>query len=160
MVFYLFFNKNIKHNSYAEDKTFNRFSKFKLYILHFIPLHRAINVYNHILIHLPPVPHICVRESDEHWVRYWLFAYSTPSHYLNQCWNIVNWAHRNKSHWNIHQNTKLFIQENAFENIVCEMAAILSRGDEWNVYRNDEEVWDLSLQNLWRFVNWRMWKWH
>ena len=26
------------------------------------------------------------------------------------------------------QNTKLFIQENAFENIVSEMAAILSRG--------------------------------
>ena len=26
--------------------------------------------------------------------------------------------------------TKLFIHKNAFENVVCEMAAILSRGDE------------------------------
>ena len=26
------------------------------------------------------------------------------------------------------QNTKLFIHENAFENVICEMVAILSRG--------------------------------
>ena len=32
--------------------------------------------------------------------------------------------------WNFNQNTKTFIQENASENIVCEMAAILSGGDE------------------------------
>ena len=31
---------------------------------------------------------------------------------------------------NFKQNTKLFIHENASENIVCEMAVILSRGDE------------------------------
>ena len=31
---------------------------------------------------------------------------------------------------NITQNIKLFIPENASENIVCEMAAILSGGDE------------------------------
>ena len=35
---------------------------------------------------------------------------------------------RNKLQWNFNQNTKLFIQENASENIVCEMAAIFSRG--------------------------------
>ena len=28
--------------------------------------------------------------------------------------------------WNYNQNTEIFIEENAFENIVCEMAAILS----------------------------------
>ena len=32
------------------------------------------------------------------------------------------------------QNTKLFIHEYAFENIVCEMAAILSRGRWVNDY--------------------------
>ena len=32
--------------------------------------------------------------------------------------------------WNFNQNTQLFIQENAYENIICEMMAILSRGDE------------------------------
>ena len=30
--------------------------------------------------------------------------------------------------WNFNQNTKFFIHENASENIVCEMATILSRG--------------------------------
>ena len=36
---------------------------------------------------------------------------------------IVNWTLGNKLQWNSNQNTKLFIHENAFENIVCEMAA-------------------------------------
>ena len=36
---------------------------------------------------------------------------------------IVNW---NKFQINCNENSKLFIQENMFENVVCEMAAILS----------------------------------
>ena len=36
-----------------------------------------------------------------------------PSHYLNQCWDIVNWTRRNK-HWNFIWNSYIFIQENAF----------------------------------------------
>ena len=55
----------------------------------------------------PLLPHVYVSESGQHWFRQWLVAYSAPSHYLNQCWN-----------------TKLFIDENASENIVYEMAAI------------------------------------
>ena len=47
-----------------------------------------------------------------------------PSHYLNQCWNIVNWTLGNKLQWNLNQNPNIFIQENAFENGVCEMASI------------------------------------
>ena len=35
-----------------------------------------------------------------------------------------------KLQWNFKQNTKLLIHENASQNIVCEIAAILSRGDE------------------------------
>ena len=50
-----------------------------------------------------------------------------PSHYLNQCWVIVNLTLTNKRQWYFNQNTKLFIHENASENIVCEMAASLSR---------------------------------
>ena len=51
-----------------------------------------------------------------------------PSHYLNQCWNIVNWTLRNKLKWNFNRNFCFFIQWNAFKNVVCEMTAILSRG--------------------------------
>ena len=56
----------------------------------------------------------------------WLVAWSAPSHYLNQCRNIVNWTLRNKFQVNLNQNSYIFIQENVFENIVYEMAAILS----------------------------------
>ena len=55
-----------------------------------------------------------------------LVGWSAPSHYLNQCWNIVNWNLTNKLQLNLKRNSYIFIQENAFEN-VCEMAAILSR---------------------------------
>ena len=78
----------------------------------------------------PRVPHTYVIESGQHWFRYWLVAYSPPSRYLNQCWIIVNWAHRNKLQWNFHPNTKLFIHENASEYVVYEMAAIFSRGNK------------------------------
>ena len=56
--------------------------------------------------------YICVDESGEHWFRLWLVAYSAPSHYLNQCWVIVNWALRNRLQWKFNQNTKFFIHEN------------------------------------------------
>ena len=50
-----------------------------------------------------------------------------PSHYLIQCWNIVNWTSGNKFQWNLNQNLYIFIQENAFENVVWNMVFILSR---------------------------------
>ena len=78
--------------------------------------------------HLPLVLHICISESGQHRFRQWLVAYAAPSHYLNQGWVIVNWTLRNKLQWNFNKNTKRFIHENASENIVCEMVAILSWG--------------------------------
>ena len=46
----------------------------------------------------------------------------------NNCWVIVNWTFRNKLQWNINQNMKVFIHENASEIVACEMVAILSWG--------------------------------
>ena len=43
------------------------------------------------------------------------------------CWNIVNSNLRNKLKWNHRQNSFIFIQENAFEIVVCEMVEILYR---------------------------------
>ena len=57
----------------------------------------------------------------------WNVALSVPSHYLNQCRNIVNWSIMNKLQWNFNQNYNIFIQGNVFESVVCEMASILSR---------------------------------
>ena len=38
-------------------------------------------------------------------VQIWLVACSAPSHYLNQCWNIVNCTHGNKLQWNFNRNS-------------------------------------------------------
>ena len=74
--------------------------------------------------HWGRVTHICVSKvniigSDN--------GLSAPSHYLNHCWNIVNRTLRNKLQWNFNQNLYIFIQENAFDNVVCKIGAILSR---------------------------------
>ena len=55
------------------------------------------------------------------------WCHQAPSHYLYQWCLIINW---NKLQWNLNQNTQIFIQENAFENVVCIMAAILFRA-QW-----------------------------
>ena len=81
---------------------------------------------NHFLL----VLHICVSESSHHWFRWWFVAYSAPSQYLNQCFVIVNWTLSNKLQWNFNPNPNNFIHKNTFENVVCEMAVISSRGDE------------------------------
>ena len=76
-----------------------------------------------------------LRPSDAH-IRRWnesslvqimACACSAPSHYRNQCWNIVNWTLRNKLQWNFNRNSDIFFQDNSLESVVCEMAAILSR---------------------------------
>ena len=35
-------------------------------------------------------------------------AWPAPSHYLNQCWNIVNWARGNKLQWYLNRNLYIF----------------------------------------------------
>ena len=47
---------------------------------------------------------------------------SAPSHYLNQCWDIVNWTNFSEISIKIH-----IFSFNAFKNIVRKMAAILSQ---------------------------------
>ena len=59
------------------------------------------------------MPHICVTELGHHWFRYWLVSCSAPSHYLNQCWLIVNWTPGSIIEWNLNRNSIIFIQENA-----------------------------------------------
>ena len=51
---------------------------------------------------------------------------------------------RNKLQWNPEQNSYIFIQENAYENVVCQMAAILSRPQCVNNNSNDGVRWMLQ----------------
>ena len=48
--------------------------------------------------------------------------------YPSQHWLIVNWSLWSKFQWNLTQVAQFVIHGNAFENVVCEMAAILCRG--------------------------------
>ena len=77
----------------------------------------------------PSDAYITIIGSDNHLLPGW----TVPSHYLYQCWNIVNWAPRNKHQWNVNRNSNIFLKKNAFENYVCEMAAILSQPQCVNV---------------------------
>ena len=52
----------------------------------------------------------------------WCRFSSEPSHYMNQWWLLVNWT---LTHWG--RVTHIFIQENAFQNVVWKMTAILPR---------------------------------
>ena len=64
-----------------------------------------------------------------------------PSHYLNQCWNIINSNLRYKFQSNLRRNSNVFILENVSENVIWDMAVILSRlnvltDDIWKHCRN------------------------
>ena len=90
-----------------------------------------------MLILLPPgvncggKTYIFFSKLSHHWFRKWLVACSAPSNHLNQWWLIINSSLRNKILWNTNRNVNIFIK-NAFENVVCKMADILSRSQCFN----------------------------
>ena len=70
--------------------------------------------------------HICIIEMSFHLFK--LFAAClAPRYYLNKCWFIINSTLRSEFQWNFMQTTNIFNQENAFQNSVCKMVAILLR---------------------------------
>ena len=83
--------------------------------------------------------------NHHHWFRYWLVTWLAPSHYLHQCWNIVNWASRNKLRWNISGNSCILIQENPFQNAIWKMVAILFQLQCVNWLRH---ICELGYQSL------------
>ena len=89
------------------------------------------------LTHWGRVMHICISKLA-------IIAWTAPSHYLNQCWTIVNWTLGNKLQWNLNRNSYIFIQENVFENVVWKIAAIFSQ--PWCVNSVPPGRSDLILQ--------------
>ena len=85
------------------------------------------NISYHRFTHSGQVTHISVIRLNNHWFRKWFVTYTARSHYLNQWWYIVHLVLRSTCQCNIIWNLKVFIQENVFENVVYEMAAIFSR---------------------------------
>ena len=74
----------------------------------------------------------------------------------------MNWTLRNNLQWNFNQYTKLFIRENAFENIVCKMATILSRRvdlTEGHTCLHDDmwSMWYMGATQSMLHCNWNYW---
>ena len=90
----------------------------------------------------------------------------------DQCWNIVNLTLRNKLQWNLNRNSSILIQENTYESVVFETAAILSRPQcvkdrtYWIVciYTCHIEIWGITWFCVWPYciynVNAASWEYH
>ena len=63
-----------------------------------------------------------------------IIAWSTPSHCPNQWQNIINLNLKNELKRKLQRNSCIFIQENACQNVVCEMVAHFSRPQCVSVY--------------------------
>ena len=111
--------------------------------------------------------YICVSKLYPNCYREWLVAHSATTHYLNQWWFIVNKTPRDIFRWNSVWNSKVFIQENAYENVVCKSWRQSCLG--LNVLTNDESVqWrmhtarglELIISSLDKRVYcWILWVW-
>ena len=74
------------------------------------------------------------------------------SHNLYQCWLIVDWPLRNKPQWHCNWNRKLFSHKNAFENVVCKMAAILFQPQGVNYFHIRASIEMISDKNRVKFI--------
>ena len=61
--------------------------------------------------------------------------HSAPSHYLNQCWVIVNWTVRNKLQWKLNGILSFSFKKMHLKMSSARMAAILSRGRWVNIWQ-------------------------
>ena len=80
-----------------------------------------------VLTHWGRMTHTCVGELTTIGSGNGLSPGRRQAIYLNQCWHTINSNLRNKFQWNRKRNSYILIQENVFENVVCEIASILPR---------------------------------
>ena len=85
------------------------------------------------------------------------------SHYLNQCWHVVNWTLENKFLWNLNPNSNIFIQENVFENVVINMVNILSWPQcvkSWTYSSVAQTFWICFVKNFKTIgqFKWMLWR--
>ena len=76
-------------------------------------------------------------------------ACSVPSHYLKQCWLIINWTLGNILQWKFNENTNSFVAyKSEFESVVCKIVAILSHLNVLNVWLADDKYVEIILYNF------------
>ena len=79
----------------------------------------------YILNNSGQLTYICVSKLSHHWFGQWLVACLAPIHYLIQSWLIINQTIKSIFHWKFISSSKRYIEENAFENVGCQIGAIL-----------------------------------
>ena len=67
---------------------------------HFVSFFSTVNL-------RPGVVNINVSALGRPWFSLWLVACSAPSHYLNQCWFVINLAITYKLEWNLKESTNI-----------------------------------------------------
>ena len=79
------------------------------------------------LTHFGPVTPYRIAELSHNWFMQCFLTWFSPLAYLNQCRYILNWTLKKLLQWNLNLSKVIFIQQNAFENVVCKMLANWSR---------------------------------
>ena len=83
------------------------------------------HVIRHLLmclkLNLPPEPNICISELGRRRFRKWLVAKPSPE-------PMSTYGQLDQTSLKFESKFNIFISENAFENVACEIAASLSRG--------------------------------
>ena len=100
--------------------------------------HNAAAHFHHtdLLTHCPLMMPYDIRELGQYWYRQWLIASSAPSHYLDQCWLLVNWILSSQLQRNLIHIANIFF---VFENVISKLAAILFRPQYANLLANYHE---------------------
>ena len=95
------------------------------------------------------VTHICDCKIDHYWFS-WLVACTVPGHYLNQYWLIVNAILGQ----NVEKKKNVFILTNELENVVSNMADILSRPNMLTPWLIDQDGHKLADNNCKNIFSW------
>ena len=83
----------------------------------------------------------------QHWFRYRLVAYSTPSLPPNQCWLILNWTHRNKLHWNLNKRASVFFPWKCILKCRLEIAWSFVQDTNVLIHLMNNRSWRLCFTN-------------
>ena len=102
-----------------------------------------------------PVQHTCVGKLGQHWFRWWLVTSSAPSHYLNQCKNIVNLTMRNNIQLNLNQNVSFMkcIRK------CCQGNVWVNKAAKWNTDVLEAVIYGQLVFEL-VFIDKITWAWH
>ena len=100
--------------------------------------------------------HLCFNKPGHYWCRICSVAYSSPSHYLNQSFLIVNWTRGTIFQCNLNQNTTNFVDVNEFENVVGKLVVILCQCIQCI---NDSSTYDTyCIQNYTYLTSHSIWR--